>query len=246
MSTNPGRTCAARLGSHGKSQRFGSSVSFSGRMNDSDPTWLRGALWSECSVLRWREENHRQFCVLPFYEGNRVEQSRERYLLWGRALSDGKFYPIPTWWYALDLVPDLREGVSWYQWVCQVSNFSPTPIRMELNGQAPLDHPNREVRALKVDEDTDILTPEPVQGSKGTADRPFTIFYPDTSLWSDSRCEVSRRLGGRQEPVHISERPLEGYYARAQAEICARSSHWQVLGLRSVSTNLWSRTDVGL
>jgi hypothetical protein len=113
---------------------------------------------------------------------------------------------------------------------------------MELNGQALLDHPNREVRAPKVDEDTDIITPEPVQGSKGTADLPFTIFYLDTSIWSDSRCEVSRRLGGRQEPVHISERPLEEYYA--PVEICARSS--QVLGLRSVSTNLWLRTDVVL
>ncbi len=178
--------------------------------------------------------------MLPFYEGNRVEQGRERYLLWGRALSDGEFYPIPTRWYALDLVPDLREDVSWYQWVCQVSNFSPTPIRMELNGQVPLNHPSGEVYALKVDEATDIITPELVQGSKG--ERPFTVFYPDTGLWSDRRCEVSRRLGGRQKPVHITERPLEGYYA--PVEICARSS--QVLGLRSVSTNLWSRTDVGL
>jgi hypothetical protein len=213
-------------------------------MNGSDPTWLLGQRWSESSVLRWREKDHRQFCVLPFYEGNRVEQGRERYFLWARALSDGEFYPIPTWWYSLDLVPDLREpeDVSLYQWVCQVSNFCPTPIRMELNKQVPLIHPSGEVYALTVDEATDIITPEPVQGSKGTAERPHTVFYPDTGLWSDHQCVVSQRLDGRQEPRHITERPLEGYYA--PVEICARSS--QVLGLRSVSTNLWSRTDVGL
>jgi hypothetical protein len=109
-------------------------------MNDSDPTWLRGKTRSKSSVLHWREEDDRQFCVLPFYEGNGVEQGRERYLLWGRALSDGRLYPIPTWWYSLDLVPDLREDVSVYQWVCQVFDFSRTPVRMELNSQAPLRH----------------------------------------------------------------------------------------------------------
>jgi hypothetical protein len=209
-------------------------------MNGSDPTWLRSQRWSEGTVLRWREEDHRQFCVLPFSEW--YKDASLHYLLWGRALSDREFYPIPTWWYSLDLVPDRREDVSLYQWVCQVSNFSPTPFRMELNKQVPLIHPSGEVYALTVDEAMDIITPEPVQGSKGTAERPHTVFYPDTSIWSDHRCVVSQRLDGRQEPLHITERPIEVYYS--PVDICARSS--QVLGLRSVSTNLWSRTDVGL
>ncbi len=152
--------------------------------------------------------------MLPFYEGNRVEQGRERYLLWGRALSDGKFYPIPTWWYSLDLVPDLREDVSLYQWVCQVYDFSRIPVRMELNSQVPLRHRSGEVYALTVDEETDIITPEPVQGSKGTEERPRTVFYPDTSLWCDLRCVESERYGGRQNPQRsTAERPIEGYFA---------------------------------
>jgi hypothetical protein len=201
-----------------------------------DPTWLRGRTRSESSVLRWREEDDRQFCVLPFYEGNRVGQGRECYMLWARALSDGCFYPVPTWWYTLDLVQDQREHVDVYQWVCQVFTLAPTNICMELNSQVPLRHPDREVRALLVDPERDIITPEPVQGSKDTEERPYTAFYPDVSLFCDMRCPVLERSGGRDEPRPIYERPREGYYA--PVEICARSS--QVLGLRSVSTTLWT------
>jgi hypothetical protein len=201
-----------------------------------DPAWLRGQTRSESSVPRWREENDRQFCVLPFYEGNRVEQGRECYMLWARALSDGCFYPVPTWWYTLDLVPDSREHVNMYQWVCQVFVLAPTNIRMELNRQSPLRHPNPEVCALLVDPERHIITPEPVQGSRGTEEQPYTAFYPDISLFSDMRSPVLERSGGRDEPRHIYERLREGYYA--PVEICALSS--QVLGLRSVSTTLWT------
>jgi hypothetical protein len=201
-----------------------------------DPEWLRGQTRSESYVLRWKEEDDRQFCVLPFYEGNRVEQGRECYMLWARALSDGRFYPVPTWWYTLDLVQDQREHVDMYQWVCQVFSLAPTNIRMELNSQAPLWHPNPEVRALLVDPERDIITREPMQGSKGTEERPYTAFYPDVSLFCDMRSPVLERSGGGDEPRPIYERPREGYYA--PVEICARSS--QVLGLRSVSTTLWT------
>jgi hypothetical protein len=141
-----------------------------------DPAWLLGRSQSESLVLRWREENDRQFCVLPFYEGNRVEQGRECYMLWARALSDGCFYPVPTWWYSLDLVQDQREHVDAYQWVCQVRTFSPASIRMELNRQVPLRHPDPEVRALSVEPGRDVITPEPVQRSSGTEERPCTPF----------------------------------------------------------------------
>jgi hypothetical protein len=124
--------------------------------------------------------------------------------------------------------------------------MAPTNIRMELNRQSPLRHPNPEVCALLVDPERHIITPvdperhiitlEPVQGSRGTEERPYTAFDPDTSLFCDLRCPVSDRSGGRDEPRHIYERPREGYYA--PVEICARSS--QVLGLRSVSTTLWT------
>ncbi len=123
-----------------------------------------------------------------------------------------------------------------YQWVCQVYALAPTNIRMELNSQTPLRHQNREVYALTVDAETDSITPEPVQGSKGTEERPQTVFYPDTTLWCDLRSAALERFGRREEQRRIFERALEGYYA--PVEICARSS--QVLGVRSVSTRLWT------
>jgi len=201
-----------------------------------DPAWLLGQSQSESSVLRWREENARQFCVLPFYEGDRVEQGRERYMLWARALSDGRFYPVPTWWYALDLVQDQREHVEAYQWVCQVRTFNLTKIRMELNRHYPLRHPDPEVCALWVVPERDVITPEPVQRSSGTEERPGTAFYPDVSLFCDLRCSQMERNGGGDEPRPVHERPREGYYA--PVEICARSQ--EVFGLRSVSTPLWT------
>ena len=201
-----------------------------------DPAWLLGQSQSESSVLRWREENVRQFCVLPFYEGDRVEQGRERYMLWARALSDGRFYPVPTWWYALDLVQDQREHVEAYQWVCQVRTFNLTKIRMELNRHYPLRHPDPEVCALWVVPERDVITPEPVQRSSGTEERPCTAFYPDVSLFCDLRCSQMERNGGGDEPRPVYERPREGYYA--PVEICARSQ--EVFGLRSVSTPLWT------
>jgi hypothetical protein len=201
-----------------------------------DPEWLLERSQSESLVLRWREENDRQFCVLPFYEGNRVEQGHERYMLWARALSDGCFYPVPTWWYSLDLVQDQREHVEAYQWVCQVPTLNLTVTRMELNRYNPLRHPDPEWCALSVVPGRDIITPEPVQMSSGTEERPYTVFYPDVSLFCDMRCPVMQQRGGGDEPRPVHERPREGYYA--PVEICARSQG--VFGLRSVSTPLWT------
>jgi hypothetical protein len=73
-------------------------------MNGAQPLWLRGQTDSPCSVQRWTEENARQFAVLPFCENNIVQPGRERYMLWGRALSDDGFYPIPPDWYSIHLV----------------------------------------------------------------------------------------------------------------------------------------------
>jgi hypothetical protein len=41
--------------------------------------------------------------VLPFYENDVVVRGAERYMLWGRALSDGRMYPIPPEWYVMQL-----------------------------------------------------------------------------------------------------------------------------------------------
>ena len=67
-------------------------------MSYAEPAWLRGETGSmpgEARVQQWVHEESRPFMVLPFYENDVVVRGAERYMLWRRALSDGKFYPIP-------------------------------------------------------------------------------------------------------------------------------------------------------
>ncbi len=64
----------------------------------------------------------------------------------------------------------------------------------------------------------------------------FTEFYPDMDLWSPQPRAWAEEEGSRGlEPIHIAHRPSEGYYV--PVAICARST--QVLGVRSVATQLW-------
>jgi hypothetical protein len=112
-SWDEGRDRAARCDSAGQSTIASPPSKRPRRMND--PEWLRGARSSECLVQRWRDESKRQFCVLPFYKNNAVVQGRDRYMLWGRALPDGRLYPIPPDWYSLDLVPHCNEATALYQ-----------------------------------------------------------------------------------------------------------------------------------
>ncbi len=130
-------------------------------MDDSDPEWLHGVNRSSCRVQRWHDESDRQFCVLPFYENNVVVQGRERYMLWGRAVSDERFYPIPPIWYSLDLVPHRIKVSEHYQWVCQVEPNRSKPIRMEFNSYAELSRPGAGGRqaALAIG-GRDVVTPE--------------------------------------------------------------------------------------
>jgi hypothetical protein len=61
-------------------------------MSHVEPLWLRGEKESkqgEVRVQRVEYEEARQFVVLPFYENGDVKPGEERYMLWGRALSDG-------------------------------------------------------------------------------------------------------------------------------------------------------------
>ncbi len=106
-------------------------------MDGTDPRWLRGIIHSTCYVQRWHDESDRQLCVLPFYDNDVAIQGHERYMLWGRALSDKKFYPMPFNWYTLDLVRlwDDRTGLPYYHWVANVELNSMLPLRMELNHQ---------------------------------------------------------------------------------------------------------------
>ena len=86
-------------------------------MGTRDPTWLNGERESPSKVLMWRDQSHRQFCVLPAYEGG--DSTRPAmYAMWGRALSDGCFYPIAPSVYKIALLPlgPRNGGVQPYQW----------------------------------------------------------------------------------------------------------------------------------
>ncbi len=155
--------------------------------DDTDSSWLSGHVGSLSYVQCWHEETERQFCVLPFYENDVPIQREERYMLWGRALSDKKFYPLPFSWYTLDLVrlwDSPRASTPYYHWAANVELQSMLPHRMELNDYDQLVQQEAGIRtaALAIGP-RDVVTPEPVQLSRGTEEFPCTAFYPDCGLF---------------------------------------------------------------
>ena len=134
-------------------------------------------------------EEARQFVVLPFYENGDVEQGGERYMLWGRALSDGILYPIPPQWYTMCLCFHSTyppEGPPCYRWVVhtahEVSGHAGQG-RLDLNVMFAIINDRLCTAMLCNHAEDEIFTPEPVQRSRGTAARPSTVFYPDAGLW---------------------------------------------------------------
>jgi hypothetical protein len=204
-------------------------------MSNAQPLWLRGQKDSYCMVQRWTEEHDRQFAVLPFYEDNVAQPGRECYMLWGRALSDWGYYPIPHDWYSMHLVR-ANYNIGCYQWVCR-SNVGRT--RMELNEQEALIDPDSGIARLVVDTEHDIVTPEPVQASLATVDRPATLFYPDVDLWTSLRRSDDPCDGLHLEPRRLQHLPWEGG-CFGPVEVISQGE--QGLGIQGVSTRLWNRS----
>ena len=213
-------------------------------MSTSDPAWLQGLTSSPCSAQIWQDYDQRQFCVLPFYaDGDRSEPPR--YAMWGRALSNNRFYPVPPSMYRLDLVqcnPD-SEGVDWYQWNAQVHGKAPYCVPVEM----------QKVRAVECgrDEDNDpildlevssVITPEFVEDRWGY-DPNFgltpTDFYPDVSLWS--RDLLISTMGDDWFPDLPS--PMGDHWviypvAPVETHFCPI---FKQISIRSSSTRLWDR-----
>jgi len=195
----------------------------------SDPTWLRGRTTSQNAILRWHSEPERQFCVLPFYEGNVVEPGRERYALWGRALSDGRFYPIPPSMYGLELGQSPAEHGR-YIWAAHINGTVPRAIPMELETVSVTVNAAGRVHL----EPGDVVTPEFVEQDASGAGYQPTVFYPDVELWSSERAQTWYL----EEPTPLARSHLDAYCV-APVETYLDSA--QVLGIRPVSTALWTR-----
>ena len=212
-------------------------------MNTREPAWLQGLTSSPCSALAWQSYDQRQFCVLPFYpDGDRDRPGL--FAMWGRALSDGSFYPIPPSMYRLDLFrcnPD-PDGTQWYQWNAQVHGKLPYSIPVEM----------QRVRAVEVGrdqhgdpfmalEDPTIVTPEFVEEQWGCGESAITptVFYPDASLWSNELLKDT--MGDDWFPempsamcgpwVERPVAPVETYFCPCFKQIT----------LRSASSRLWNR-----
>ena len=194
-----------------------------------DPAWLRGRTTSQSAVLRWHSEPERQFCVLPFYEGNVIEPGHERYALWGRALSDGQFYPIPPSMYGLELGQSLTEPGR-YIWAAHINGAASRGIPMELETVSATVNAAGRVYL----EPGDVVTPEFVEQNARAAGYQPTVFYPDAELWS----REPARTWYSEEPTPLSHSHTDAYFV-APVETYLNSA--RVLGIRPVSTALWDR-----
>lgn len=208
-------------------------------MCNSDPTWLDGVTISAARVRRWVHSPERQFVVLPFYENNERVPGAERFMLWGRTLSDGRFYPIPHDWYSLCLRPQIRGlNTHYYEWFCHMAEDGAT---MQLETVALRFAVEDGVAVYKgLAHSVGPVTPEPVQLSSVTEHWPATEFYPDAGLWNEHRSQ--RGLRSRQ-PVGLEATPSEGG-VYAPVEIFLQSHGCvQEFRIRGASTRSWNRVE---
>ena len=177
-------------------------------MSSGDPAWLQGIVTSPCEALRWSSYDYRQFCVLPAYERGDIMEY-PIYAMWGRALSDGVFYPIPPSMYRLELVERTPwDGErAWYQWVAHTHGHLPFCIPIEMQKVRALATGTTQHGDPSFDlEVSGVVTPEFVSRDWNGDDAP-TVFYPDVSLWlGEVEDSGGPDMGGEwfEEPCHYS------------------------------------------
>ena len=200
-------------------------------------------------MQRWAHEESRQFMVLPFYENDVVVLGKERYMLWGRALSDGKLYPIPPDWYVLQLAfarmyPFSNQPI--FRWSCMVAHWASGGVgqaRLELNTMEPVFDDEACTARLVVHEDSEIITPEPIQRSLGTREKPATIFYPDAGLWS-MLPRLPYQPGDLESPFGLEPDGLDSVGTAHPGVFGPVETFWagvQEIRIRPVSTERWDR-----
>ena len=189
--------------------------------------------------------------VLPFYENDVVVRGAERYMLWARALLDGKMYPIPPEWYGMRLA--FNEvyppgGEASYKWICMVASWvsgGAGQSRLELNTMAAVINDKLCTARLCVHEDRKIISPEPIQRSLGTPERPATVFYPDAGLLSVLP-RLAYQPGDLESPFGLEPDGLESVGIAYPGVFGPVETVWsgvQDIQLQPVSTERWNRRD---
>ena len=198
-------------------------------MGTRDPTWLNGERESPSRARIWHDQSHRQFCVLPAYEGGDSTKPA-MYAMWGRALSDGCFYPIAPSAYKLALTPlEERNGnTQRYQWQARTHGHLAfnTPVEMQ------------EVVAVWTGNEARLAVTGPVAPEfveEGWTLRTPTVFYPDGSLWAPDRL-AEGESDELPMPISRDADPLQ----RAPVVAEFDTTFLQVY-IRGVSTPYWRR-----
>ena len=214
------------------------------QMNGRDPAWLQGETRSPCEALVWREVDERQFCVLPFYE-NDDRNEKPHYAMYGRALSDGRFYPIRPTMYYLTLAECGAEpdGSVVYKWEARTHGHLPysIPVHMQRvrSVEAGRDARGDVLRELEVTGPIapEFVSPEDPEQPHG---KELTVFYPDARLWwQDPFGPHMAGLRPPEIPVRASPNFAEDQIAPVQAHFC---TIFKQICVRSSSTTLWDRT----
>ena len=140
--------------------------------------------------------------------------------MWGRALSDGQFYPIPPSMYRLDLTEcEPADDISkWYQWTAEThgdQRYSvPVAMQQVRAVQTGRDHLGDPILAL---EKSTVVTPEFVEEGLASETNIPTDFYPDASLWEGivtaEHWSPETPSAMRGSWVDKSIAPVENYFA---------------------------------
>jgi hypothetical protein len=198
-------------------------------MGTRDPTWLNGERESPSQAFMWHDQSHRQFCVLPAYErGDSTKPAM--YAMWGRALSDGCFYPIAPSVYTLELKPleERNGGTQRYQWRARTHGHSALSIPVEM--QEVVAHWTGDEARLSV---AGPVTPEFVEA--GWPHRTPTVFYPDGSLWTPDRLDEGE-FDEFPMPISRDTDPMQ------RAPVVAKFDPiFQQVYISGVSTQHWRR-----
>ena len=210
---------------------------------EEEPEWLKetSSYPGEDRIQRWQTAKERQFVVLPFYADGAIEPGKELYMLWARALSDQRLYPVPHHWYSMALLHDTRNwgdgSHTSYRWVCFTHDDTGT-VRMELNVSQAVINDTEHTAILRVDPDSTV-TPEPVARSLGTDTRPATVFYRDLGLWANRPRLHDTDLAFGMDPLSLAHTGHPGIYGPVE-------TYWagpQEIKIRGASTTLWNRRD---